>query len=126
MKKLLILLIVILIAGCSDPTITEIQDIVIVPEKTPEIVGDWTRLNRIWHIYDTGDFLYSSYPEEVIINDGWFELTDDTIYLEDRFTGDNALYVYEIFHNIPESGAKTLRWGTVEDPDMLGDWIKVD
>lgn len=118
MKKLLIILIAIMVIGCTvEP---EIETVYVPGESGPaaipsELLGIWEKAgdayNNGWGFYDDGDFIYYRTNPYEVINHGWYE--DDskyrTVYIEDYSNGSSATYDYEILIDYPGVGDITLR-----------------
>jgi len=100
MKYLFLILITIFLIGCDpDKAVTEFIDNPVITVDDHPIVGSWFKDNRVWHFYSNDNFLYCVHPDNTVINDGIYEITDNSIYIEDSYTGDSQTYLFEIVDN---------------------------
>lgn len=117
MKFLTVLLTLLLLAGCTQPS--EYQYLQ-TPDPTPddiELIGTWSRANGdTWDFYADGDFRY--YNGSIEYNTGWYtaDPVAGAIYIEDPVAGVSQTYLYEII------GGIILRWAPESAPGNLVDW----
>ena len=114
MKKLLIILSVLLLWGCTQqPTIPPI------PPAQSEIIGTWERQNQAFDFYANGEFKYYQFDTGMQYNYGFYLDYGDEIYLEDYISGVCITYFYEIIDDGNTlswyvSGGGVVLWGRVE------------
>lgn len=97
MKYLFLILITIFLIGCKQAdTVTEFIDNPVITVDDHAIVGSWFKDNRVWHFYSNNDFLYCVYPDNTVINSGVYEITGNSIYIEDIVNSVSQTYDFEI------------------------------
>ena len=123
-KWLLLFFIILLFISCT-PIIETITDYIYIenPDIDPEtlnedLFGTWVKDSSAWDFYDNGEFIYYDYFTLEVHNYGFYIIDDDTIYLEDYFNFESALYTFLVMENYPVFGTITLRWD-------IGDYEKV-
>lgn len=130
MKKLFLLLIIIIIlTGCSDPTSERSFDPIIDDNgniiPVHEIVGTWLRDDdKAFDFYTNGEFLYYEYSTDLIFDEGIYNIDNNVIHLE-ADSGAIQDYIFLIMQDEPAEGVTTLRWATVGSPELTVDWLKV-
>lgn len=128
MKKITILiaLIVLIMAGCSNPVIYVPSDDPLNPDDI-RLVGTWEYGYMSFDFTPEGDFLYYRSDTGELLNEGWYSADPDEglLYMEDPDAGVSQLYIYLILYDEPEYGEVTLRLAPESLPENTVDWIKV-
>ena len=127
-KATLILLTAILLFSCKPDTIIEYVEVIAeesVVDDPRLIGGSWARGNLAWTFYDDMTFRYFEIDTGTDRNTGTYNADPDagTIYIEDPVEQESQTYIYDVLINTPEGGY-TLRWATVQRPDLLVDWVR--
>lgn len=132
MKKLTLVLftvlLTILLFSCKTDTIIEYIEIIAEGPTVDDprlIGGSWARGNLAWTFYDDMTFRYFEIDTGIDRNTGTYNADPiaGTIYLEDPIKQESHIYIYDVLINTPEGGY-TLRWTTVQRPDLPVDWVR--
>ena len=118
MKKLMLILAIVLM-GCSQPK--NIVDYEHIPDPEviaddPELIYVWSKNYSSWEFFADGEFIYWDNNSGEIYNNGFYVIGPNVgmIYVEDYFNGEVAAYNYTILQDYPLAGDVTLDWNPGE------------